>query len=69
MPSRPKGRFSHSRRKPASMGQTRSPGEKKGGVPRAIEDWGGWCGGGEGEEEGEGKGKARSFQRSDWKGH
>lgn len=51
------------------MGQTCSPGEKKGGVPRAIEDWGGWCGGGEGEEEGEGKGKAKSFQRSDWKGH
>lgn len=58
-----------SRRKPASVGQTCLPGEKKSGVPRAVVSWSREEAGKEGESKGEGKGKARSSQRSDWKGH
>lgn len=40
MPSRPKGRISCSRRKPASVDQTSLPGKKKGSVPRVTVGWG-----------------------------
>lgn len=40
MPSRPKGRIAHLRRKPASVYLTYLPGEKKDGFPRAIVSWG-----------------------------